>query len=128
MLVIEDILGRISSLPPLVRNNGGGYWNHDFFWKIMGPKGSTQPSGKLAEAIDEAGAEERRGGSRAARIVGTVLAALSVLVLVSNAVMGAFSSLDLVWVGLGVAGIVLAYRPDATEYMRLKAWQRFARR
>ena len=69
-----------------------------------------------------------RGGSRAARIVGTVLAALSVLVLVSNAVMGAFSPLDLVWVGLGVAGIVLAYRPDATEYMRLKAWQRFARR
>ena len=69
-----------------------------------------------------------RGGSRAARIVGTVLATLSVLVLVSNAVMGAFSPLDLVWVGLGVAGIVLAYRPDATEYMRLKAWQRFARR
>ena len=69
-----------------------------------------------------------RGGSRAARIVGTVLASLSVLVLVSNAVMGAFSPLDLVWVGLGVAGIVLAYRPDATEYMRLKAWQRFARR
>ena len=31
-------------------------------------------------------------------------------------------------VALGVAGIVLAYRPDATEYMRLKAWQRFARR
>ncbi|MFL0366409.1 hypothetical protein ACH0BH_00800 [Micrococcus luteus] len=57
-----------------------------------------------------------------------MLAALSVLVLVSNAVMGAFSPLDLVWVGLGVAGIVLAYRPDATEYMRLKAWQRFARR
>ncbi|WP_375427502.1 superoxide dismutase [uncultured Sphingomonas sp.] len=47
---IEDILGMISSQPPLVRNNGGGYWNHDFFWKSM-KKGGGQPSGKLAEAI-----------------------------------------------------------------------------
>ena len=48
---IEDILGMISSQPPLVRNNGGGYWNHDFFWKSM-KKGGGQPTGKLAEAID----------------------------------------------------------------------------
>ena len=48
---IEEILGQISSQPPLVRNNGGGYWNHDFFWKTM-KKGGGQPSGKLAEAID----------------------------------------------------------------------------
>ena len=48
---IEDILGMISSQPPLVRNNGGGYWNHDFFWKSM-KKGGGEPSGKLAEAID----------------------------------------------------------------------------
>lgn len=47
---IEDILGMISTQPPLVRNNGGGYWNHDFFWKTM-KKGGGQPSGKLAEAI-----------------------------------------------------------------------------
>jgi Fe-Mn family superoxide dismutase len=48
---IEDILGQISSLPAGIRNNGGGYWNHDFFWKTM-KKGGGQPSGKLAEAID----------------------------------------------------------------------------
>ena len=52
---IEEILGTVSSLPPLVRNNGGGFWNHDFFWKIMGPAGGSQPSGKLAEAIDAYG-------------------------------------------------------------------------
>ncbi|MDN4633335.1 superoxide dismutase [Sphingomonas sp. PsM26] len=52
---IEDILGMISTLPPLVRNNGGGFWNHDFFWKIMAPAGTTQPSGALAEAIETYG-------------------------------------------------------------------------
>ena len=48
---IEEILGTISLLPTGVRNNGGGYWNHDFFWNTM-KQGGGQPSGKLAEAID----------------------------------------------------------------------------
>lgn len=47
---IEDILAVISTQPPLIRNNGGGYWNHDFFWKSM-KGGGGQPSGALAEAI-----------------------------------------------------------------------------
>jgi len=51
---IEQILGMISSQPPLVRNNGGGFWNHDFFWKIMKPGGGS-PSGALAEAIEAFG-------------------------------------------------------------------------
>ncbi len=52
---IEEILAVISSQPPLVRNNGGGFWNHDFFWKTMGPKGSTPLSGPLKDAIDAYG-------------------------------------------------------------------------
>ncbi|MEG3165752.1 superoxide dismutase [Sphingomonas sp. PB2P19] len=52
---IEDILGIISSQPPLVRNNGGGFWNHDFFWKTMGPKGSATLSGPLKDAVDAYG-------------------------------------------------------------------------
>ncbi len=52
---IEEILAVISSQPPLVRNNGGGFWNHDFFWKTMGPKGSTTLSGPLEDAIDAYG-------------------------------------------------------------------------
>jgi len=51
-LSLEDILARISSQPKKVRNNGGGHWNHSFFWETMGPGGTGRPSGRLAEAID----------------------------------------------------------------------------
>lgn len=37
-----------------VRNNGGGYYNHDLFWKVMSPNGGGKPSGDLAAAIDSA--------------------------------------------------------------------------
>ena len=48
---IEDIMTMVSSKPAAVRNNGGGYWNHDFFWKTM-KKGGGAPSGKLKDAIE----------------------------------------------------------------------------
>jgi len=49
---ILEILGSISNQSTAVRNNGGGYYNHDLFWKVMGPNGGGNPSGDLASAID----------------------------------------------------------------------------
>jgi Fe-Mn family superoxide dismutase len=49
---IEEILANISKLPPAVRNNGGGHFNHSLFWTVMKPNGGGTPSGAIAAAID----------------------------------------------------------------------------
>jgi superoxide dismutase, Fe-Mn family len=49
---IEDICKNISSYPPAVRNNGGGFFNHNLFWKVMAPNAGGAPTGDLAEAIN----------------------------------------------------------------------------
>lgn len=51
---IEDLFAEISKLPAAVRNNGGGYFNHNVFWSVMGPNGGGQPSGEVLEAINAA--------------------------------------------------------------------------
>jgi Fe-Mn family superoxide dismutase len=51
---IEDILTGMDMNNMAVRNNGGGYYNHDLFWKVMSPNGGGNPTGALAEAIDAA--------------------------------------------------------------------------
>lgn len=51
---IEEILANISKLPMAVRNNGGGFYNHNLFWTIMGPNKGGAPSGELADAINKA--------------------------------------------------------------------------
>ena len=48
---IEALLTEHSSVGA-VRNNGGGYFNHDLFWSIMSPNGGGTPTGDLAAAID----------------------------------------------------------------------------
>ena len=52
----EELVADLASLPAsirtAVRNNGGGYVNHNFFWKLMTPGGDKAPGGALAEAID----------------------------------------------------------------------------
>ncbi len=50
---LEDVLGRISKYSIKMRNNAGGHYNHELFWKTMTPNGAEKPSGKLSTAIDE---------------------------------------------------------------------------
>lgn len=50
---IEEILANISKYSMAIRNNGGGYYNHNLFWEVMGPNGGGEPSGALATAINE---------------------------------------------------------------------------
>ncbi|HSZ26248.1 MAG TPA: superoxide dismutase [Cytophagaceae bacterium] len=50
---IEEILHNISKLPPAVRNNGGGHYNHSLFWTILGPNKGGNPTGALKEAIEK---------------------------------------------------------------------------
>lgn len=49
---IEELMANISNLPAAVRNNGGGHFNHDLFWTIMGPNKGGEPKAKLGEDIN----------------------------------------------------------------------------
>lgn len=51
---LEELVKNAGSLSTAIRNNGGGHWNHSFFWEILSPNGGGTPEGKLAAAIDEA--------------------------------------------------------------------------
>lgn len=48
---IEDILANVSAQSTAVRNNGGGYYNHNLFWAILSPNGGGEPTGALADDI-----------------------------------------------------------------------------
>ena len=55
---IESLLGDLESVPEeirgAVRNNGGGYANHNLYWQVMSPAGGGEPGGALGEAIGSA--------------------------------------------------------------------------
>lgn len=50
---IEEILSGISGQSAAVRNNGGGFYNHNLYWEVMAPGGSPNPEGVLLDAINE---------------------------------------------------------------------------
>ena len=50
---IEELLAAAGEVPAAVRNNGGGHWNHTFFWEIMTPDSMGRPEGALADDINQ---------------------------------------------------------------------------
>lgn len=50
----KEFFANVSKLSAKARNNGGGAWNHNFFWQVMKPGGGGIPAGKVAEAINGA--------------------------------------------------------------------------
>src|SRR6187200_1593575 len=51
---LEELVENAGSISPAVRNNGGGHWNHTFFWNSLSPNAAASPTGKLGQAINEA--------------------------------------------------------------------------
>jgi Fe-Mn family superoxide dismutase len=51
---IEELFANVSKHPVSIRNNGGGYYNHNLFWEIMSPVGGGIPKGELLKAIEKA--------------------------------------------------------------------------
>jgi len=51
---LEELVASAGKISPAVRNNGGGHWNHSFFWEILAANAGGKPSGKLAGAISSA--------------------------------------------------------------------------
>lgn len=49
---IEEIFSNVSKLAPALRNNGGGFYNHNLYWDVMTPGGPSGPEGKLLESIN----------------------------------------------------------------------------
>ena len=50
---ITEIFKNVSNYPDAVRNNGGGYYNHSLFWKVMSPDGGGEPKGELLRDIEK---------------------------------------------------------------------------
>ncbi|MGN6508363.1 MAG: superoxide dismutase [Chitinophaga sp.] len=51
---LEELVANAGAISPAVRNNGGGHWNHSFFWTSLAPNAGGAPTGKLADAINSA--------------------------------------------------------------------------
>ena len=53
-LSLEELVKKAGSISPAVRNNGGGHWNHTFFWESLAANAGGAPSGVIGDAINKA--------------------------------------------------------------------------
>lgn len=53
-MTLDQIFANASKYPATIRNNGGGYYNHNLFWEVMSPNGGGMPGAKLMKAIESA--------------------------------------------------------------------------
>jgi len=53
-LSIEELVKKAGSISPAVRNNGGGHWNHTFFWDSLAANAGGAPTGVIGDAINKA--------------------------------------------------------------------------
>ena len=51
---LEELVAHAGAISAAVRNNGGGHWNHTFFWESLAPNAGGEPTGELADAINTA--------------------------------------------------------------------------
>lgn len=51
---LEELVAVAGTISPAIRNNGGGHWNHTFFWESLAPAQGGVPTGELGEAINAA--------------------------------------------------------------------------
>ncbi|NQU51055.1 MAG: superoxide dismutase, partial [Bacteroidetes bacterium] len=50
---VEEILAGISGQSAVVRNNGGGFYNHNLYWEVIAPGGAPNPEGVLLDAVND---------------------------------------------------------------------------
>lgn len=52
-MTLEQLFSEASALPPAVRNNAGGHYNHEMFWSVLTPQKNTKPSAELLKALTD---------------------------------------------------------------------------
>jgi Fe-Mn family superoxide dismutase len=120
---IEEVIGNLAAIPDdkrmAVRNNGGGHWNHSFFWQIIGWNAGGKPSGALLTDIESAfGSFDTFKEKFAAAGTGRFGSGWAWLVLNGGKLeIGSTPNQDSPLMGKGVAGI------EGTPILGLDVWE-----